>query len=67
MDFIEKPDLVVSLVVAWLLKLSADIFVKPLAEKVMDGFSHCIYQWTAPPAPICSLMLVQLKLDGFII
>jgi hypothetical protein len=66
-DFIEKPDLVVSLVVTWLLKLAADIFVKPLAEKVIDGFLHCICQWTAPSASMRSLTLVQLKLEGFII
>ena len=67
MDFIETPDLVVSLAVEWLVKLSPDIFVKPLAENVMDGFSHRMDQWTAPSAPMCFLTSVQLKLEGFVI
>ena len=66
-DFIENPDLVVSVMVEWLVKLSADIFVTPLPENVPVGFLHCIDQWTEPSASICSFMFVQLKLDGFII
>jgi hypothetical protein len=44
LDFIEKPDLAVSVIAAWLVKLSGDIFVTPLLESVIAGLSHFIDQ-----------------------